>query len=480
MPGTSSWNAVQDPLPAAYLAAYVGGAFCLVLVSTLVVAYLFGPLYWLVTLSAILMLVVFARPAAGLWLSPCLVMVASLVAPPQGFQYGVGNSPELPYWAVAICLVFLAQLGAYFCAAPSARGALTRLPASPPRALYGFLAISIFAAALGLWHGYSPANVAKQFYGCLLFVAYFLFALRFAPGEQQVLKIMRRVYAGAVIAALAYLAIYFVKATREGIHKDLTVLSAYAAGVAILLIPNLFAPGGSVSRAKVWISCGILLAVPFFAGYKRGLASFLVCGLIAVGLRSGSARKRLLTVTAGFLFVSLLLGTSLLNPLIEATGRLPFLSQFLLTDNVQTNYSVFLRVQELGQILDSLRGVPLLGTGLGSTFQIYDAYSHEVYEQETVDIGWGYLLVKMGVVGIGIFLWLVLGILRRGIRTPLSGLQVALFLLLIFALLQMLADTFMVYFMTAGWVGSICGFLYQSLQLPAGAWSAPGILGEEA
>lgn len=470
-----SWSEIESAR-AAREAAYTTAAILLVF-TCFAISVLSGPLYALVAAGLTFGVIAFFRPSAGLWLSPCLIMLASLVAPPEGFQYGAGYSPELTYWAGALCLVFVSLLFRYIWSRGTVHIAWgSGIAVSPPRALFAFLAFCIFSAALGLMRGYSIGNVGKQLYGCLLFCMYFLFALRFAPREKDGHRVLRNLWWGGVGACFLYLVIYFWKMGSEGVRKDLTILSAYGAGLSVLSIPELLMPGRRSSKFRLWISVAILLGVPFFAGYKRGVASFAVCALVWAGLRLRSTLKRSVVVVVALAVVGVLLGTGLLDPIVESVGEVPVLSQFKLGD-VQTNYSVFLRLEELRQVIDSLHGVPLLGTGLGSTLSWYDPYARTVWEQETLDIGWGYLLVKIGIVGTVIFLWLLLIIFVPALRRRLSGTEAALFLLILFGLLQMVADTFMVYFMTAGWMGTTCGFLYQSLRAQPGAsWNGDGML----
>ena len=469
------WGPI-DTGRAAQEATYTTTAILLILAS-FGIALLIGPLWALVVIGFVVGMVVFFHPSDGLWLSPCLMMLASLIAPPEGFQSGVGYSPELPYWAVSLCLVFIPMLLRYFYPGSAARkvNASKRL-ASPPRAVYVFLAFCVFSALLGVARGYSIGNVGKQLYGFVLFCAYFLFAFQFAPREQDVRRILRNLWWGAVSASIIYLLIYFWKFGSEGVRKDLTILSAYGSGLAVLAIPDFFMPARFKVKFRSFVSAVILLGVPFFAGYKRGIASFAVCILVWSGLKLRSTFKRAAVVFAALTVVGLLLGTGLLDPVTESAAGLPGLSQFKLGD-VQTNYSVFLRVEELRQVLDSLHGVPFLGTGLGSTISWYDPYTKTVWEQETLDIGWGYLLVKMGLLGTLIFIWFLGTLLVPALKRRMSDLETGLFLLIFFGLLQMVADTFMVYFMTAGWMGTMCGFLYQSLKArPGAAWKGNGVL----
>ena len=162
------------------------------------------------------------------------------------------------------------------------------------------------------------------------------------------------------------------------------------------------------------------------------------------------------------------IATNAINPVSQYFSRYESL-KYLFPEDIQSSYSVYLRTQEFTQVLDSMGGVPLLGTGLGSTLEWYDPYSRMWWEQETMASGWGYLLVKTGVLGTTVFLWLVLGLMRSALRTPLRGLRLGVFLLLVFQFLQMVADPFFLNFLTSAWAGMTCGFVHVLNRSSAGA-----------
>jgi len=66
----------------------------------------------------------------------------------------------------------------------------------------------------------------------------------------------------------------------------------------------------------------------------------------------------------------------------------------------------------------------------------------------------------MGILGTAAFAWFVGALGAASLRKPINGLHLGFFLLLVFHLLQMVADTLFVYFMIAGWAGTTCGFLH--------------------
>ena len=422
---------------------------------------LLGHFYGLIGLSIVWTSYVFFHPREGLWITPALVMVASLVSPPEGFLLTpILYSPELVYWAIAICLPFAAMLLRYVWRKRERSERPTAIRgASPPRAFYVFAAISVLAGMIGVFHGYPIQNVLKQFYGCALLCGYFLLALRFAPNQRDIEDVVGRTIAAGVICAVIHGCIYLYQVPELGVRKELTILSSYAGGLAVLLFPRFVGrkSGARPSRALLAaLLAAILLAVPLLAQFKRVVAACFICGLLALGLRSASRWRRYFHVATAFLLFMVMLSTDLLNPIGAWFSRYPDLGK-LFPEDVQE--SEYLRVEESRQVIESLGGVPILGIGLGNTFSFYNPVDGKLYEGENLDVGWVYLLVKLGVIGTAVFIWFVWGVGARAINAFKNPLHLGLFLLLVFQLLQLVADSSFLYFMTAPWAGTTCAFL---------------------
>jgi hypothetical protein len=202
-----------------------------------------------------------------------------------------------------------------------------------------------------------------------------------------------------------------------------------------------------------------LFAVPLFTQMKRVVLACFLCGLIAWGLQSASRRRRYLYLATAFLLLVIVLSTSVLNPIGAWFSKLTGWEN-LIPEDVQSHYSVFLRLEEFRQVIGTVADSPVFGGGLGSTLNWYDPITRTNWEWETVGDGLLYLLAKMGIAGTIAFLWFIVPLGTAALRKPITGLHLGLFLLLVFNLLQMVADVTFFYFMTAGWVGTTCAFLY--------------------
>src|SRR5215831_11336957 len=240
-------------------------------------------MYGLVVIGMAFAPYAFSYPKVGMWLSVSFVMVASLIAPPAGFEYGYGYSPELTYWAIGTCVVFAALLGRYLM---SRENSSARNGVPVPSVLWAYAAISVFSAMLGIARHYPFLDVAKQFYGCLLFCAYFLFVLKFMHTEQQIEYVMDRIKNAGLFCAVVYIVVYLSLVPREGLRKELTVLSAYAGGLAVLYLPGIVNGNGIMRRFRLALPMLLFLSVPLLAQFKRAILGFVICGLLASGLRS--------------------------------------------------------------------------------------------------------------------------------------------------------------------------------------------------
>jgi hypothetical protein len=324
----------------------------------------------------------------------------------------------------------------------------------PPLGLYAFFGLSVVSAALGLWRGYSAANVAKQFFGCLLFAAYFWFALRLTPSLRDIKRVTKIVSVGALVSGLAYVLAYV---PLRGVVRD-TILNDYTAGIACLLLPQLLS-GGTRVRTKALLMTCALLAVPIVDTFKRSVAGFGICALLFFGLRSRSRAGRYAWLAGSFVLFTLFIATPLLDYAGRVVAKEPILSR-LIPENTETNYSVYLRLLEAKEKLASSGGVSLLGTGLGSSLSWFNPYSNGWFTEETISLGWAYVLIKLGVLGLAVFVWVVGGPLIKSIRIAPGGAHLALALLVSFFIVEMAGSPVVVYFATAPWVGTACGWLH--------------------
>src|SRR5579863_7717991 len=152
--------------------------------------------------------------------------------------------------------------------------------------------MSVVASVVGVAHGYATQNVAKQLFGCALLCGYFLFALQFAPRQQDMEQIIKRMAYVAIIASVVYAAMDFSLFSVQNFSAHLTPMSFYDGGLFVLLVPRILRDKGRIRIDRTLLLALFLFAIPVLTQIKKIVVACLLCGLLAWGLRSVSRRRR--------------------------------------------------------------------------------------------------------------------------------------------------------------------------------------------
>jgi len=112
------------------------------------------------------------------------------------------------------------------------------------------------------------------------------------------------------------------------------------------------------------------------------------------------------------------------------------------------------RAVQLAAAANTVQAHPLLGAGLGS-FLGFESSALGYEETGYVDSGWGYLLQKMGILGLAAFVWFLMTIMRRMSRGSLALSSCLLAAILV----RMFSQPVFLHFTTAPFVGALAGLL---------------------
>jgi hypothetical protein len=161
------------------------------------------------------------------------------------------------------------------------------------------------------------------------------------------------------------------------------------------------------------------------------------------------------------------LALSRLPDLIEQ-GRLPgeIAERFSPLD-VGEDLSYVGRMAEMQSILDIVEQHPMFGDGMGSKVSYYAPESPGVFGTAAyVDNGWGFILLKMGLTGLFVFVAMLWSFLRFAARdcpsnvpTHIERVQACLLSLLLFGLLSFTGGPTFFQFLTSGFMGTSLGAL---------------------
>jgi hypothetical protein len=135
--------------------------------------------------------------------------------------------------------------------------------------------------------------------------------------------------------------------------------------------------------------------------------------------------------------------------------------------NVGEDLSYAGRMAEMQSILAIVKQHPVLGGGMGSEVSYYDpAFPHVFGTVAYVDNGWGFILLKMGLTGLFVFvamLWSFLRFAARGwpsdVPVHMQRVRGCLLGLLLFGLLGFTGGPTFFQFLTSGFMGTSLGAL---------------------
>ncbi|HZR55258.1 MAG TPA: hypothetical protein VFA74_00175 [Terriglobales bacterium] len=368
-----------------------------------------------------------------------LFLLAVNVFFPSVARFDAGNTTEpweMYYWACGILLITLAAL------LRLKPAAVLRLPKS----LLIFLLVSLVASIYGIIRGNEPSYIFRQWFGSLLFGAYFLFATNYGNEEY----FFRKIRAYAVPCMLAFVVYYVAVFSQYGVHKEITTLGTQGG-----ILATLFA---AKSGWRWWSSAAILVLGPVLLVERRSLAAFaLSLVLICAWVTSSKFWKWSLFVLSGFLVV-LSLAPTYVELISDAAVGSSTVDR-ILPDGARDASSIEDRSLQLVEAGFIVVNSPLLGNGMGSMLAWQSAVRGQM-EQAYVDNGWAYVATKMGLCGLIAFIWFVAGLIRRmnAASMPLSV------CLLSTLLIVMWAEPVFFQFTTSPFMGVVAGLLWGSPQ----------------
>jgi hypothetical protein len=417
------------PADAFAVAGILSGIICV-----LVAALLGGMPILSLTFAAILAVRVYQFPQDAVVAGPIFLLAANVFFPSVArFDAGNATEPwEMYYWASGILLITPAAL------LKLRPGALRPLPKS----LLIFLLVSAAASGYGLARGNAPSYVFRQWFGTLLFGAYFLLAANYGDEDY----FLRKMRAYAVPCMLAFVVYYAAIFGERGMHKEITTLGTQGAMLATLFVAK--------KGWGWWGSAAILALGPILLVERRSLAALalslvLICAWVAPSRLSrwmaGVLAALIVLVSLAPLYVGMISDAVVGNNTVDR----------MLPDGARDASSIEDRGLQLVEAALIVVHSPLLGNGIGSSLAWQSAVRGPM-EQAYVDNGWAYIATKMGLCGLFAFIWFAAGLIRK-MRFASMPLSVCLLSSL---LIVMWAEPVFLQFSTSPFLGVIAGLMY--------------------
>jgi O-antigen ligase len=218
------------------------------------------------------------------------------------------------------------------------------------------------------------------------------------------------------------------------------------------------------NRWGVVFSCLVFAGAILVSGFRSPLLAMLVASSILILAKVLYSPVRLLLAAALILLVIAADPVRQVENLLRSIGLHPDLAQRF-TVNPLTDASFLDRTSELYSIWQEVQVHPILGKGMGSSFEWFEPEQGITVTTSFVDSGIGFLLLKMGIVGFLVFMAWILLVLSFSARLwrarPSPDRLLCLCAITYYILFLFLGPSFF-QFVFSPWAGVVIGYIYVS------------------
>ncbi len=397
------------------------------------------------------------RPQSALLYAPLFMVLATTIVPQSVPVWGNGAPRQYYFWALGLFFITSALV--------------LRLPwrsllrvgerRETPFFLTAFFAVCVAASFQGLRLGFGPSYVIRQLYGALLFVIYF-YAVLVLPTRKSEIVGFLNILKWFGIGASLYTIIRYAGAVKYAdVGSFKWGLSIYCAMLAVYCMAEAATAKGLRNRLWLGLQATLLIANPvvFQARAATGVAA--VAGGLAFVMLIRSKRVKTMVTT---ITLAVAVGAIVADFIAPIDEFLPHIGNAanLVPKNILTQPSFVGRVNEVLGALRVMRVHPLLGAGLGSTLTFLSPGGATTVTMHPVDVGFAYVLSKLGLLGLVSFYGLVVSVLWHSGWPEPDLLHVAAFTLFVFCVAFMFSHPDMLQFIVAGFAGMVCGLLHRA------------------
>lgn len=368
-----------------------------------------------IAIAAAIALWAFVEPRAALWLATAFMAYLFVF-----FQSTAPLGEDLPaeflFWGIGVALITAGlTLACLFSRQVDWGHARRRLASPASNAMLAMLLLILASSVYGLEAGNQFFAVARQLFGCLLLPAYYFAAVVLFRASEDVALWLRRVSWVVALGSLWYAEkLSSLSFARGTYYREQSPLAAYGGAITVV----------------AWIA---MLHERRILRWLEALAQFLACisGTLLMGNRAalGSAAIAIAVMTALILWKRRILFLALAMTLVPiAVGLAPYLTTRLLESRnltgmiagrfifaLEEDQSYQGRVAQMEVVMNTVNDRPVLGAGMGSTNTFLMPGEHRL-KVASVDNGWGFLLLKMGYLGLAVFLALLGFLLKSGLQ----------------------------------------------------------------
>lgn len=332
--------------------------------------------------------------------------VALMPVPYGESDYGGASPPQFWYWAMVLMATAVC---AFLGLQPERKSSSfwTLLPRGCVWPTTALVLASVVSVLYGLIRGGAQVEDSlRQASGLGFFFLYMIVAAKLRLPPAAVWKVFRTIEVIILSYCVVYIARYLPVMVKTGDFTRERSPLLYFAGLfatialAKVLFFQLRSPRLEALMGLVFCIAGILSGSRAVVFSMFLTAAFL---LYLRYLRRQTIVKVIFAMSVGSLLLLFTLGPFERFDLADTgSASSQIVSRFIASPTADSSYLA--RVAEMTSIFRVVAQNPLLGLGMGARFVWTDPVQGEV-ETAFVDNGLGYLLLKMGLVGLAIFCW---------------------------------------------------------------------------
>ncbi|MBZ5695587.1 MAG: O-antigen ligase family protein [Acidobacteriia bacterium] len=369
-----------------------------------------------ITIAVLIGLWAFAEPRSVLWLSSAFMVYLFVF-----FQTTAPLGDELPeeffYWGAGLALITAGLCAAtLFSRDFDWAAARKRVGALPGIAMFVMLFVILAGAVNGLFLGNGLFPVTRQLFGCVLLPVYFFLGITQLRAAADVNRWLRRVNWAVALGSLWYAQkLSFASAALGYYYREQSPLVGYAGAVGVIACTQLL----EERRVWPWLQALAQWAVCVLAILLMGNRAALAGMVAGVGLvvlvafrRSGIVALAVAALLISGVFAG---GTYFGNQMIEKRGLTGDIARrFFIT--VSEDRSFQGRMAQMDYVIREFKRKPVLGAGMGSVSVFLAPGDFGRTRVTSVDNGWGYLMFKMGSLGLIAFVALMALFFRASLQ----------------------------------------------------------------
>lgn len=359
-----------------------------------------------IMLAALIALWAFAEPGATL-ANAIVFMVFLFVF----FQREAPLGDELPeeffYWGAGVALITAALCIATVLGRNADWQLIKKRLFEPTSiamlALFGLIGV---AAINGLLLGNQLFAVVRQLFGCLLLPVYYFAGLALFRSSTAIDRWINAITWAVALGALWYAQkLSFASLARGVYFREQSPLTSYAGAVGVMAFAALIERRGIWRRLQGFAQTSVCTVSIVLMGNRAALASLIVgCGLLVIIRLS---QRGVIAAALAIVFVAGSIGSGFYygDRLLEHRGLGGDIARRFII-RVSEDHSFQGRMAQMEAVLSAVSKRPILGAGMGSE-TVFLAPEEGRLRLTSVDNGWGYVMLKTGLLGLAIFLVLI-------------------------------------------------------------------------